>query len=192
MAFRKVLISAGVLVLLAWAALFFLKNQAAKTQRSTVEVKLGSVMDDFILHIFNIKDSKSDKTLLSAILAKVYFVDFWATWCEACMVEMPALIELRKKYNKNGLELILINVDEKPEAILPKTLEDFGIDFPVFIDPQGNLAELFDVHAIPKTIILDRNRKILLVDTGEKNWNGSQMHTFLEKYLTDLKKIIKD
>jgi len=120
---------------------------------------------------------------LSGLGSKVTLINFWATWCEACMVEMPTLVKLHEAYKSKGFEIAAINADENPDAVVPKTIADLRIPFPVFVDPEGRLADVFDVHAIPLTVILDSQRKVLLIETGERDWFGSEIRQLMDKWL---------
>ncbi|MGZ3698075.1 MAG: TlpA disulfide reductase family protein, partial [Bdellovibrionota bacterium] len=120
----------------------------------------------------------------SELKPKVTLVNFWATWCEACMEEMPSILKLRGRFKDRGFEVVAVNVDENPEAVLPATLKQLGIDFPVYIDKEGQVAGLFDVHAIPLTVMINSSRKVLLVQDGERNWMDEDLLSKMEKWLS--------
>ena len=110
-------------------------------------------------------------------------INFWATWCEACMEEMPSLVALREQYAPKGFEILGVNVDENPAQSAPDAVKNMGIKFPIFTDKSNALAELFDVHAIPLTVIIDKSRKILLVEPGGRDWNTEDMQQLMQKWL---------
>jgi thiol-disulfide isomerase/thioredoxin len=171
---------AGILAVVI-GALTLIKGQNSRTpgEGARPEIQLGASLPDFDLHPFG-----SDKTVpASELKAKIVLVNFWATWCEACMVEMPSIIKLRNLYKDRGFEVVAVNVDENPEAVLPQTLKDLGINFPVYIDAGNKLSDLFDVHAIPMTVIMDKNRTILLIESGERDWAGNDVRTQIEQWL---------
>ena len=142
------------------------------------EVAVGSVLPDFTLETFQGKSIQA-----SQLRSKVTLINFWATWCSACMIEMPSIVKIRGAYHDRGFEVAAVNVDENPETVLPPTLKRLAITFPVFLDPSGHLSELFDVHAIPLTVIMDKNRKVLLMESGEEDWDGPEFRAKLEKWL---------
>ena len=114
---------------------------------------------------------------------KPIVVDFWATWCEACMVEMPSILKLRQEFKPKGFDLVAVNVDENPNAVLPKTLKKLGIDFPVFIDEENKLGDLFQIQAIPLTVIIDKDRKVLYIEGGEKDWYSKEVRELMQGWL---------
>ena len=94
------------------------------------------------------------------------------------------MAELRKLYLNRGFDVLAVSVDEQPEAVLPKFLQKFKIDYPVFVDPQGELSRIFDVHGIPFTLIISvMDRKVLMVQGGERDWNTKEIRNRLEVWL---------
>jgi thiol-disulfide isomerase/thioredoxin len=122
---------------------------------------------------------------LSSLKHKVMMLTFWATWCEACMVEMPSIVALRDKFAPRGFEVLGINVDENPAKVVPGVVKTMNVKFPQFIDPEGALSEVFDVHAIPLTVIFNQDKKILFVESGERDWNNEEVHQMMEKWLAE-------
>ncbi|MBI4924280.1 MAG: TlpA family protein disulfide reductase [Bdellovibrio sp.] len=170
-----------ILLLVILGALLFIKHQIPNTTLNNQHVHIGDQVTDFSLKQFNF-EKKSH--FFSELKAKVALINFFASWCESCMLEIPALIKLRSLYQNKGFELILVNLDEKPEAVLPKFINNFEINFPIYIDTTGKLGVFFNVQAIPTTVILDKNRKILLLETGDRNWESVKTRVFLEKALS--------
>ena len=170
----------GIIVLLA-AALTIVKSklpQKRTTETSTAEIRAGVTLAEFELTPFQGKSFN-----VSEIKSKILLINFWATWCEACMVEMPSILKLRERFKSQGFEVIAIDVDENPAAVLPRALKQLGIDFTVYTDPEQKLSDLFDVQAIPLTVIINRERKILLVENGERNWDDEEVHSLMNGWL---------
>ena len=176
----QVLIPILVILGLVVGGLFAVKKALGPSRPRVehVEIQVGKILPDFVLKRFG-----PGQIQASALQSKVIMINFWATWCEACMVEMPSIVRLQHHYAAKGFAVIPINVDDNPETVLPSTLKKLGIDFPVYIDEGQKLAETFDVHAIPLTVIIDKNLKVLFIESGERNWNGDDFHADLEKWL---------
>ena len=95
---------------------------------------------------------------LSDFHGKVVLLDFWATWCEPCMAELPNVKEIYKKYHDRGFEIIGISLDTN-ESALRSELQKQGITWPQYYDGKGwdnQIAALYRVFAIPATFLLDR------------------------------------
>lgn len=177
----KVLLPLGICILLIVGALSLLKNQMSHPENG-VSVQIGSVLPDIEIYPFQ---GKEKAVPLSSVQAKLMLVNFWASWCEACMVEMPSIVALRDEYKSRGLEVIAVNVDENPDKVVPPLLKSLGMDFQTYIDFEGKLSDLFDVHAIPLTVILNQDRKILLIESGERDWNSKEVHAKVEQWLKE-------
>jgi thiol-disulfide isomerase/thioredoxin len=144
-------------------------------------LKIGSILPDFQLDLYG---SGGKTVQASTLKSKVTLINFWATWCEACMVEMPSIVKVWQSYKDKGFDVASVNVDQNPEAVLPKTLKRLGMEFPVYTDKDSKLADLFQIQAIPLSVIIDRNRKILFIENGERDWNGSDIRAEIEKWLS--------
>jgi len=155
-----------------------LKLDPKSSGTSFQELEAQSIIPD---HTLTRLDGTSVK--LSELKGKVFLINFWATWCDACMDEMPSLVQVHQAYKDKGFEILGINLDDNPEVIAPKVIKQFGIQFTVLKDPDNQVAALFDVHAIPLTVVLNQNRQILLVKDGEHDWNSSHFRSQLEQWL---------
>lgn len=176
------LIPVGVIILGAGIVLWALKGPDSRSRHghpdSTVPIEVGATLPDFRLQKF-----QGDKIMVSELPNKILMINFWATWCTACLVEIPTMLALRNSYKDQGFEIIAINVDDNPEKVIPPVLKRFGIDFPVFLDTDGELTEFFNVVAIPLTVIIDNKRRILFIESGERDWNGSDIRAMMDKWL---------
>ena len=98
---------------------------------------------------------------------KVVVVDFWATWCTPCLMEIPGYIELQKKYGPQGLVIVGISLDRAKPEYVKKFAQELGINYLVVMDPDSGAAEDFGgVEAIPATFLINREGRILHQKTG--------------------------
>ncbi len=122
-------------------------------------------------------------TPFAKIAAPITVITFWASWCDACMEEMPSLVQLAKSYPSTELQVIGVSVDDSPESAIPRTKARFSIDFPLFTDTSGRLSDLFAVRAIPRTVVLNKNRKVLMMQHGGEDWNAPAFHNQIKQWL---------
>jgi thiol-disulfide isomerase/thioredoxin len=169
-----------VVLLVAWGALSFVRSQLGARPHGSkvIDFKVGATLPDLR---FESLDGKSVQ--LSQIQARVVLINFWATWCEACMDEMPSLVRLHEQLAGQGFEIYGVNLDEKPGQAIPATVAEFKIRFPNFIDRGGTLGDAFDVHAIPFTVIVDRSRKVLETVAGDRDWTHPRFVAKLRAWL---------
>ena len=86
----------------------------------------------------------------------VTVVDFWASWCEACIEAMPALEHLYRRNRDRGVHVVGVSVDEDPQSAMG-TAMSLGTTFPIVIDQHGRIQGAYDVGKIPTTFVIDRN-----------------------------------
>lgn len=89
---------------------------------------------------------------LSDYRGKVVLLNFWASWCEPCVDEMPTLIEIAE--NQPEVVVLAINFEED-EATVKAFMEEHGLSFPVVMDVSGDINELYGIYAYPTNIVVD-------------------------------------
>jgi thiol-disulfide isomerase/thioredoxin len=100
-------------------------------------------------------------------------LNFWATWCEPCRAEMPALQQLVREHRGEGLQVVAANYKET-EGAVRRFLEQTGLALPVLLDRDGAAAKSLGVHIFPSTIAIDRRGQPRFVVTGEFDWSSAQ------------------
>ena len=180
---KKIFIPIAVILVVIVGGLMAMKysvHKEAHLASQPVELVEGAEVPDIEL-----TKLEGGKVQISDLSNKVMMINFWATWCEACMEEMPSIVTLRDQYSSQGFEVLSINVDENPAQATPAVIKRLGIKFPIFTDAGNTLAELFDVHAIPLTVVINKSRKILLVEPGGRDWNTDEMHQLMDHWVKD-------
>lgn len=172
----KVLLPIIVTVALAAGLVAYIHNHSQTSGDPSTLV--GSVTSDFKLHRL-----EGDPQTLADLKKKLILVNFWATWCDACVDELPSLIKLREKYKDQGFEVVAVSVDEDPKAAIPAMVSKLGIPFPMFFDHEQLLSTLFDISVIPFTVILDQNRKVLFREAGERDWFSQKTQNMIQGWL---------
>jgi peroxiredoxin len=115
---------------------------------------------------FTLSNSKGAAVRLSNYRGRVVLLDFWATWCEGCKVEIPWYMEFQNKYKESGLSVVGVSVDEDGWKSVKPFLEEKKLNYPVVIG-NWELAKLFGVdNALPVTWLIDRAGKIADLHAG--------------------------
>jgi thiol-disulfide isomerase/thioredoxin len=115
---------------------------------------------------------------------RVLVLDFWATWCGPCMQAMPQVERVVEEFRDRGVELIAVNLQEKPQQITT-TLERHKLHPSVALDRDGIVAEKYGAHAIPQTVIVDRNGTVARLFVGGGPHLGDQLRDALKAVLDD-------
>ena len=113
----------------------------------------------------------SDRFQLQEFRGKVVLLNFWATWCPPCKAEVPDLIRLRNEFSQEQLALIGISMDQAPvEDLQPKMhrfVDQYRINYPVFLDPEYALARAYGGFAgIPTTFLIDQRGQTVRTYAG--------------------------
>ena len=117
--------------------------------------QLGQPAPDFTL-----PDSTGSPIKLSAYKGKVVLLDFWATWCTGCKVEIPWYVEFQNKYGKDGLTAIGVSMDDDGWKSVKPFLEEHKLNYPVVIANQDLANRYGGLPSLPMTLLIDRNGKI--------------------------------
>ncbi len=116
---------------------------------------------------FTLKSSTGENVRLAEQRGQVVMLNFWASWCGPCRQEMPLLDGISKKYGKMGFVLYGVNVEEDNTAA-KKMLKDLGMSFPILFDTESKLSGLYNVEAMPTSVIIDKKGNIRYIDRGYK------------------------
>jgi peroxiredoxin len=110
---------------------------------------------------FTLKDLNNRDVRLSDFKGKVLVIDFWATWCGPCKLEIPAFVNLQTKYGSQGLQMVGISVDDKLEQLKPFVAE-FKMNYPVLqgLDHDEVQDAFGPIWGIPVTVVIGRDGKI--------------------------------
>lgn len=101
---------------------------------------------------------------------QVVFLNFWATWCAPCVAEMPAMQTLYDRYRDDGLVMIAVNVRED-RAQVQEFIDRLGLSYPVALDSNGSVTNLYNVRGFPTTMIIDREGTVIGVKLGYHDWD---------------------
>jgi thiol-disulfide isomerase/thioredoxin len=116
---------------------------------------------------FTLKDLQNRDVKLASFKGKVLVIDFWATWCGPCKLEIPGFVDLQNRYGSKGLQFVGISVDDKLEQLKPY-VDEYKMNYPVL---QGlghdDVQDAFGpIWGIPTTVVIGRDGKICKKHTG--------------------------
>jgi len=118
---------------------------------------------------FALKDADGKVVHLSDYKGKVVLLDFWATWCGPCRIEIPWFTELQRKDKDRGLEVLGVSMDDDGWEAVKPFLADVGVNYRVVIGDDKTAQMYGGVDALPTTFLIDREGKIAAVHVGLAN-----------------------
>lgn len=133
---------------------------------------------------FALKSSTGENLRLSEYRGEVVMINFWATWCGPCRQEMPLLDDLYNRYERVGFTLLGVNIDDNSQRAVDM-MRELGVNFPVLFDASKDVSKLYEVNAMPVTVILDREGNVRHVHQGYKPG-------YEEKYLDEVRALLRE
>lgn len=115
---------------------------------------------------FTLLDSNGAKVSLASLKGKVVLLNFWATWCGPCQVEIPWFVEFNKTYKARGLAVVGVSMDEDGWKSVKPYLAAKKIDYPIVVGTEDVAKAYGGVDSLPSTFIIDRDGKIAFSHTG--------------------------
>lgn len=119
---------------------------------------------------------------LDALAGRVVLVNFWATWCEPCEREMPAMQRLYERLPRDRFELLAISIDEEP-AKIDAFVTRYGLSFPILLDPGKQVATAYQTMGVPESLLVDREGRIVERYVGPREWDAPEYVARIESML---------
>jgi len=116
---------------------------------------------------FDLAARDGGRVALSDLKGQVVMVNFWATWCGPCREEMPHLEALYQRYSDLGFTLLGVNVEEDASGA-DEFLAETPVSFPILFDPENEVSAVYDVVAMPSTVLIDRGGNLRFIHHGYK------------------------
>ena len=135
---------------------------------------IGSAAPDF-----TVQDSTT-KVTLSEFRGKVVVLNFWATWCQPCVDEVPSLEVMQQKLRSKGVVVLAVSVDEDASAYR-QFLQQHNVDLLTVRDPTQKSNDLYGTFRFPETYIIDRKGMMRRKFIGEVNWSDPEVVNYLSR-----------
>ncbi len=108
---------------------------------------------------------------LSDFKGKPVLLNFWATWCEACKKEFPAMQRLYSHLKDDGFEIIAVSVDRRNRDRIEEFVKAYGIDFPILLDPQQKARRDYFIRGLPTSYLIDSAGDLRGFISGARAWD---------------------
>ena len=113
---------------------------------------------------FSLVSLTNEKITLESFAGHPVLINFWATWCTPCRLEMPLL---QKYYQRFAPDLVILAVNmQEPETDVHVFANELGLDFTILLDSEASVGELYLVQGLPTTYFIDRKGKISAIHIG--------------------------
>ena len=132
---------------------------------ATAQVKEGENAPNFTL-----KNLDGKEISLNQFRGKHVLINFWATWCGPCKIEMPSLEALYERFKDRNFVLLAISNDMFGANIVKPFVKAHNINFPVLLDQRLKVSNAFGVVSLPTTFMIDPQGKIIGALFGAEDW----------------------
>jgi thiol-disulfide isomerase/thioredoxin len=110
---------------------------------------------------FSLESLDGPNMRLSDLRGKAVLLNFWATWCGPCKIEMPWFVDLQKQYGPQGLQIVGVAMDDASKQDIAKFAKDMGVNYPILIGKEAVGDQYGGVPALPETFLIGRDGKIV-------------------------------
>lgn len=132
---------------------------------------------------FSLKAADGKTYTLSSFKGKVVLLNFWATWCPACVEELPSLEKLSAKFKGQNFQVLSVSIDSE-EGAVRDFLARQPLPFPVLEDPKRKVAfDLYAVFGVPASFLIDKQGQLTGRYYGSQDWTSPSMVSKIEALL---------
>jgi peroxiredoxin len=121
---------------------------------------------------------------LESLRGQVVLLNFWATWCEPCEREMPAMQRLHEALAPAGLRLLAVSVDDTSQVV-DEFRAKLGLTFSILWDPEQRVARDYQTFRFPETLLIDRDGVVVERYVGPREWDSPLYEARLRKLLEE-------
>lgn len=178
--FPIVPIALGIL-LIGFAFMALASPKSANTAADTDEASSSVVPFpvNYAAPELSLQNINGEAESLADYREQVVLVNNWATWCPPCKAEMPTLAAYYNEHHADGFTIIAIEAGDPLEPVA-QFAKDYGLKFPVWLDPNSESLQAFGNGSLPNSYVIDRS------GTVRYAWTGEISRAMLEKYVTPL------
>jgi len=132
---------------------------------------------------FQLRDLAGNMVSLSQLRGKVVLLNFWATWCGPCRVEMPAMEQLYRSYSRKDFEILAVSTDAQGAAVTRPFQQEMGFTFPILHDADYRVGLLYGARSLPMTFMVDRKGIVRQKVPGARNWDAPEARELVQAML---------
>ncbi|WP_455244540.1 peroxiredoxin family protein [Petrachloros mirabilis] len=129
---------------------------------------------------FRLRDMNGRMVSLSDFRGKVVLVNFWATWCGPCRVEMPAMEQLYRQYPRKDFEILAVSTDAQGVTVTRPFQQENNLSFPILHDADFRVGLSYGARTLPMTFMVDRRGIVRQQIFGARDWGAPEAHQLVQ------------
>jgi cytochrome c biogenesis protein CcmG, thiol:disulfide interchange protein DsbE len=122
-------------------------------------------------------------TTLADYQGKVILLNIWATWCQPCRVEMPAIERLHKKLGGKDFQVVSVSIDVDGDSVVSAYARDLGLTFQILHNQSGDIQQIYQTTGVPESFVIDRDGVIVKKVIGAAEWDGPVNETLIQRLI---------
>ncbi|HEY6640386.1 MAG TPA: TlpA disulfide reductase family protein [Nitrospiraceae bacterium] len=138
-------------------------------------IKLGEPAPNFQL-----RDLDGHLVTLTDLRGKVVLLNFWATWCGPCRVEMPAMEQLYRTFPRKDFEILAVSTDAQGLAVTRPFQQENRLTFPILHDDDYRVGLTYGARSLPMTFMVDRQGIVRHQIFGARDWGAPEAHQLVQ------------
>jgi len=186
---KRNLVIAGLLMVIGTVLVFTAQGEKSVTEEQ--KKAINEIAEDvFMAPDFTLFDINGVEYSLSKLKGKVVLINFWATWCGPCRMEIPEFNELYEKYKDAGFEILGVSISDSPNQLI-QFMKSFQVDYPVLHGSKFDISKITQMYggisSVPTSFIIGKNGSIIRLYPGAII-KGQPMYTY---FINDIENALK-
>ena len=129
---------------------------------------------------FHLRDLDGHVTSLSQFRGKVVLLNFWATWCGPCRIEMPAMEQLYRTFSRREFQILAISTDPQGMTVTRPFQQKTGLTFPILHDTDMQIGLTYGARSLPMTLMVDRQGIVRERIFGARDWDSPEARELIQ------------
>jgi len=170
----------GMLLAVTGPAAFSMPHMATEQGVMVPVAQRGVVKAGDEAPNFRLSDMKGQVVALSDLRGKVVLLNFWATWCGPCRIEMPAMEQLYRAYPRKDFEILAVSTDAQGVAVTRPFQQENKLTFPILHDADFRVGLAYGARTLPMTFMVDRQGIVRQQIFGARDWGAPEAHQLIQ------------
>lgn len=134
---------------------------------------------------FVLPSLRGEMVSLKTLRGQWVFINFWATWCVPCVVEMPEIEKLHQELKEENFKVVGINVENLPAAAVRKFADNLKLTFTILLDTHDVTGPLYGITSLPFSIVVNPSGEVVATARGVREWGKPPMIEYMRGLMKD-------
>ena len=130
---------------------------------------------------FQLPDLETHMRALSDFQGHYVLLNFWATWCKACLKEMPSLEKLYQRLQSHGFVVVAVSTDTEGDAKVTPFVSKLQLTFPILLDADQAVSKRYGARDLPSSFLLNPQGQVIAAAKGERDWFSEQALSYFDE-----------